>query len=189
MFKLIFPPCTIVLLLGCGRTIPPPLSAIPADTLAVNKDTIPSTPDGMANACGLLVLKLCGEWQDDQSADRTVFHEHWDRTDDWFYAGLGFAMSGKDTSFIEYLNVHAEEGGIYYSAGVPSQNNGEYVDFKLSAANADSMVFENEEHDFPQRIVYAHQADDTWKVRVSGPGKEGWRTDRYHFHRAGGSPD
>ena len=153
------------------------------------EDTVAHHVDPTADACGLLALKLEGEWLDVQEDGKTVFHEQWERTDDRFHTGLGFVMSGEDTVFIEHLNIHAAEGGVFYSARIPSQNNGAYVDFRLTAANTNSLVFENKEHDFPQRIVYALRSDDTWKVSVSGPGKERLRTEHYHFRRAGGSPD
>ncbi len=175
------------LLFGCSS----PSATKPVLPVEPATGTPALAPDTTSTAYlfGGLVLKLIGEWKDEQSDDKSVFHEHWARTDDAFYAGLGFVMSGKDTSFIEHLNIHAGEDGVYYSARIPSQNGGSYVDFALTSAIGDSMVFENKEHDFPQRIVYAWQNDGTWKVNVSGPGKSGTRTDSYHFLRSGGSPD
>lgn len=186
MFRYAFPLLSSVLLLGCSEplapepTLPP---TAPTDSLAHAADTT-----SMAYVASVLALKLIGEWKDEQSVDKRVFHEHWARTDDAFYAGLGFVMLGKDTAFIEHLSIHGNDDGIYYTARIPSQNGGTSVDFELTSAVGDSMVFENKEHDFPQRIAYAWQSDGTWKVNVSGPDVSGTRTDSYHFLRSGEDP-
>lgn len=185
MIKLVLLLCTLAALFGCGPSPSGPLDAAGTDTTTARIDTTSIT-----TAHGGLVMKLVGEWHDVQGDGKTVFHEQWERTDDAFYTGLGFVMSGKDTVFIEHLNIaeHAN-GKAFYSARIPSQNAGATVDFELTSAVGDSMVFENKQHDFPQRIVYALQTDGTWHVSVAGPGKDGWRTDHYHFRRRGASPD
>lgn len=186
MFKTLLPFCIVAVLLGCAES--PSGSAGTGGQLDTTTTIIDTTSN--ASVPGDLMLKLIGEWHDAQGDGRTVFNEQWDRTDDAFYAGLGFVMSGKDTVFIEHLNIsERDDGKVFYSARIPSQNAGAPVDFLMTSAVGDSMVFENKEHDFPQRIVYAWQPDGTWKVNVAGPGKEGWRTDRYHFRRRGASPD
>lgn len=129
-----------------------------------------------------LAMRLVGEWHDVQADGKTVFHEQWQRTDDAFYAGLGFVMSGSDTVFIEHLNISWDSAGARYSARIPSQNNGAYVDFGLTFASSDSVVFADPAHDFPQRIRYA-PVPDGWDVLVSGLENGVPRSEDFHLTR------
>ncbi|MDQ3100785.1 MAG: DUF6265 family protein, partial [Bacteroidota bacterium] len=111
---------------------------------------------------------------DDQGDDSTVFHEQWTKVDQRNYTGIGFVMMRLDTVSIERLGIQLTDSGTYYSAQIPSQNQGRAVHFKLTSA-ADSLVFENPQHDFPQRIVYAPDNTTGWKVKVSGRQQGGIR--------------
>lgn len=165
-----------LLLLACGEPAEP--SAPPTQQQA--------TLDSNAVRMSELVLKLMGDWTDEQTEPGAVVHERWRRTDDAFYSGIGFVMAGLDTVFIEHLNISADSTGtVAYRVRVPSQNAGEEVDFVLTGCRGDSMVFENPAHDFPTRIAYILEADGTWIARVSGPGKDGSpRTLKYSFKPA-----
>ncbi|MBP6312331.1 MAG: hypothetical protein KA408_08700 [Flavobacteriales bacterium] len=149
----------------------------------VPSDTLVDQQDSSLHLLSGLVLKLLGEWNDIQDDGTTVFHEQWQRTDDALFTGLGFVMSGADTVFIENLSISWDTAGAKYSARIPTQNGGDYVDFKLTAVSIDSMVFEAPEHDFPQRIAYVIQGDSVWNVVVSGTEKGIARSERFHFTR------
>lgn len=126
-----------------------------------------------------MVSRLHGAWSDTTADGRTIFHEHWSRTGDAEHTGLGFVMSGADTVFIEHLGIHWDSTGAWYSARIPSQNNGDPVPFKLAYASDDSLVFTNPEHDFPQRIRYAWTAGNAWDVVVSGMVRDTLRSEHF----------
>lgn len=172
--KRFLPLAVALALIGCGAPQEP-------------ATTTPAAPvDSMAYRYSSLVLQLMGDWVDAESEPGAIIHERWKRTDDGFHSGIGFVMVGTDTVFIEHLSLAPDSAGrISYDARIPSQNGGDAVPFLLTACSGDSMVFENPAHDFPQRIVYALQADGRWRARVGGPGKDGaWRTERFLFSRA-----
>lgn len=149
-------------------------------------EEIPAKPvDSTTARYRELVLKLMGAWTDSVSEPGALVHEIWSRTDDAFHAGTGFVMVGQDTVFIEHLSLAYDSTGTpSYDVRVPSQSEGGMVRFPLTACIGDSMVFENPAHDFPQRIVYALQADGDWIARVSGMGKDGTpRGFSYRFKR------
>lgn len=63
---------------------------------------------------------------------------------------------GRTVAF-EFLRIREREyGGIVYLA---SPSGGEATAFELVAVAEDHAVFENPDHDFPQRIVYDRQGD------------------------------
>ena len=48
------------------------------------------------------------------------------------------------------------------------------------------VVFENPNHDFPQKIIYQQDGDDGLKVTIEGPGEaEGSRQVEFLFRRVG----
>lgn len=144
-------------------------------------DTVVQAPqaDSSLVYLGRVAERMNGAWVDTSADGRTVFHEQWERTDEALHTGLGFVMSGTDTVFIEHLKIHWDGTGGWYSARIPSQNNGAYVDFKLEHASDDSLVFVNAAHDFPQRIRYAWQPSGAWSVVVSGVVNDTLRAERF----------
>ncbi|MBK9175676.1 MAG: hypothetical protein IPM46_04925 [Flavobacteriales bacterium] len=168
------------LLLSCGGPAAEPNTKPANEAVAIVNNN--------ANRFGELVLKLLGDWTDEEAEPGAVVHERWSRTDDAFYSGIGFVMVEKDTVFIEHLRITVDSVGVpSYHARIPSQNAGGEIAFRMSTCAGDSMVFENAAHDFPQRISYALQLDGTWSVRVVGPGKDGnLRIERLRFKRRQG---
>ena len=170
-------PLVLVLLwAACSIPSSPPGVTVP--------DPRPGELDSLTLRMASLVRSLEGKWSDSSADSTTVFHEQWHRTADDLYTGLGFVLSGKDTAFIEHLTIRWDPTGGYYSALIPAQNAGEPVDFSLIHADADSMVFENALHDFPQRIAYALAPGGGWNVVVSGETPQGPRAERFTFKPA-----
>jgi hypothetical protein len=155
----------------------------PADgrNTGVDPDTVStSRPDEMQENASALIDDLVGQWVDDPGEDSTIFHEEWERLDPRHYQGLGFVMLGNDTVSIEHLNIHLTDTGTFYAAEIPTQNEGKPVYFKLTSAN-DSLVFENPQHDFPQRIVYQPQEPSGWIAFVSGAMQGQQRMMQFHL--------
>ncbi len=117
-----------------------------------------------------LAQGLIGKWSAPPEDDGTVFHEEWDRDGNDALKGIGFVMLGSDTVSIEHLAIQFTDSGTFYTARIPSQNNGLPVHFELTSAR-DSLVFENREHDFPDRIMYRPSGPNGWVARVSGKGE------------------
>jgi len=160
----------LVLVYSCAEPIP---------TESAEDDT-PTLPPPVSEMLSALV----GEWWDTGNEGGTVFHEHWWRAGEDSLAGLGFVMAGNDTVSIEELGIRWTATSAVYSARIPSQNNGRPIRFTATSTTADSLVFENPAHDFPQRIVYVPEGAKAWRVTVSGE-EHGTprmpRTLRYHL--------
>jgi hypothetical protein len=167
-----------LLFIGCG-------TSDVADEPVTNMEVFAQagSPDIEATVRGLL-----GEWVDGPAANGTIFHEQWQRDGNGALQGLGFVMSGNDTVFIEELAIRWDDGGAYYAARIPTQNEGRFVQFEMVAGTGDSLVFDNAAHDFPQRIVYRMADDSTWHVRVSGMHGDVPREEHFHFKPRAGAP-
>lgn len=69
----------------------------------------------------------------------------------------------------EYLCIAQRAGGLVYTA---MPNGGGATDFLLTKVSADSVTFENPDHDFPKAITYARRADGGYDATISGaPGQ------------------
>ena len=124
---------------------------------------------------------LVGERVHAEPDGRTSFHEQWRSVSADSLNGLGFVMSGPDTVFIEHLGLRWTDTSATYSARIPSQNDGRYVHFGMTHGDADSLVFVNPGHDFPQRIVYVPTDGDRWNVTVAGIDRGVARAQHYTF--------
>lgn len=69
--------------------------------------------------------------------------------------GIGRTVKDGKTVDYEFMRVEQRADGIYYVAK-PKENN-EESPFKLTRSTKNEVIFENKEHDFPQRVIYKLQ--------------------------------
>jgi hypothetical protein len=67
----------------------------------------------------------------------------------------------------EHLRLRAAGDTLVYTALPSGQRE---TDFRSTRVTADTIVFENPAHDFPQRIIYSRRGADSIVARVEGPG-------------------
>lgn len=96
-----------------------------------------------------------------QSQGTIVFYEQWKMVDDAAFVGVSFSINGKDTLILEKMRIAIENQSLVYEATVANQNNGRTVRFLQTAAAAERLVFENLQHDYPNRISYIMVNDST----------------------------
>jgi hypothetical protein len=125
--------------------------------------------------------QLNGNWKM-ETAKRTI-HEDWTVTGEKEMSSKSYILRGTDTVILEKVKLMENAGGIFYVPAVADQNQGKPVPFKLVSAEQMKFVFENKEHDFPQRIIYHLVSKDSIHAWIEGVknGKEG-RSD-YYFKR------
>ena len=95
-------------------------------------------------------------------------YERWKKVSDTQYGGIGFAMEKGDTVFFERLMIEQRGADLYYIPSVKDQNNGEPVLFKLTSSAGNTFLFENPQHDFPQKIMYKQVGADSVYAEISG---------------------
>ena len=105
---------------------------------------------------------LTGCWRD---GDKGQTEEQWTRLAGQTMLGIGRTVKEGKTEFYEFLQIRAQSDGIFYIA---QPNGGKAVPFKLVKINDNQAVFENVEHDFPQRIVYQKQVDGSLLTALEG---------------------
>lgn len=109
---------------------------------------------------------LVGTWEN-QSKEGTLT-EAWEKMNDSTFKGQSYFVSGTDTSFSESISLVQRNGELLYIPAVKDQNDGLGISFRLITMNEKDLIFENAEHDYPQRISYHHVSNDSLIAEISG---------------------
>jgi len=104
-----------------------------------------------------------GTWK--REGPRGPVFEQWTKVSNQTFEGVSFRISGGDTTFLEFIRLEQFGDEIFYTPKVP--HNKYPVPFKLESVDERGFMFENPEHDFPQRIIYK-QKKGSFHVRVEG---------------------
>jgi hypothetical protein len=106
---------------------------------------------------------MLGKWQ--SSTEEGILYEEWKKVNDSTYSGHAYAITIEgDTTFSETAEITKTNGSITYSVTVNEESS---TDFAL-VDNQEGAVFENVDHDFPQRIIYQKLAKDSLFARIEG---------------------
>jgi hypothetical protein len=132
--------------MSCGNT-----AEAPATTPAA--DTTTAAPAATTTQSDVHELHWLNGWWQNPSKVGIAF-EDWKLNDNGTMTGRSGMVVGKDTIASETLVIEQKDNKIYYIPTVKGQNNDQPIPFEMTSAVADSFVFENKEHDFPNRIVY-----------------------------------
>lgn len=96
--------------------------------------------------------------------------------------GMGRTVANGNVREYEFTQIRQDKDGeIFYVAKPSGQEEGSFKLIKLQNKEA---VFENLEHDFPQRVIYRLQADGSLFARVEGTLKGQMRGIDYPYKRA-----
>jgi uncharacterized protein DUF6265 len=123
---------------------------------------------------------LAGHWRIEQ-ADRLV-DEQWMAPVAGLMMGMARNVQGGKVREYEFTLLRQEPNGdIFYVASPSKQSE---TSFKLTSLRNGEAVFENPEHDFPKKVIYARQTDGSLLAAIEGPGRDGKpRRVEYPFKR------
>jgi hypothetical protein len=105
---------------------------------------------------------ISGTWEGTHGNVRQ--EEHWTNPAGGLILGLHRDLFEGGRSFFEFLRIEQRDDEIYYIA-MPRGRSA--TEFRLIQLEDGHVVFENPEHDFPQRIVYSRKGD-TLSARIEG---------------------
>lgn len=112
---------------------------------------------------------LLGTWTDSSKMGKAT--ETWHKENDSTYTAESFIVSQKDTIFYEQVKLEQRNNEIHCVIKTKGQNDNEAVSFKLRSGNAETLVFENPQHDFPTQITYTKIGSDSLYAEISGLSK------------------
>ncbi|MEM7037145.1 MAG: DUF6265 family protein [Bacteroidota bacterium] len=112
---------------------------------------------------------MVGDWEQAEK-DGSSSVETWARvhSDTMRGRAVSIPQDGGDTTLLETLSLVHENGKAFYIPNVP--HNGGPVRFEMTQLDRKIKlaVFENPEHDFPQRISYQMLGDSVLLAKISG---------------------
>jgi hypothetical protein len=95
--------------------------------------------------------------------------EQWMKPSGKTMLGMSRTVANDKTVEYEFLRLHEKPNGDIFYTALPSGQ--QETSFKLIRLDKHMAVFENPEHDFPQRIIYKLEDDGSLKARIEGKSK------------------
>lgn len=98
---------------------------------------------------------LAGMWEGIHG--QGIYHEEWQIVNSSEMLGKAYLIKKGEILNMEILKLHIAGGNIFYTAEV--SHNKSPVSFRLISDQNNIFIFENPEHDFPQKITYEKKED------------------------------
>jgi hypothetical protein len=112
------------------------------------------------------LMWIAGCWEGSMGGGKT--QEQWMRPEGNSMLGMSRTVVNGKTPFFEFLQIKPDGEDIVYLARPQGK---EPTAFKLVKLNDSIAVFENPQHDFPQRIAYQRQIDGSLLAAIEGEEK------------------
>ncbi|RUT71720.1 hypothetical protein D0817_03285 [Flavobacterium cupreum] len=120
---------------------------------------------------------LIGNWEN-KSPDG-LLTENWQKVNDSTFSATSYFIKGKDTLHFEKIVLSQKGEKLTYSATVNGQNNDKAIDFPSTSETETKLVFENPQHDYPQKITYTKGANNSLTAEVTGKLQGKLTTERF----------
>ena len=151
----------------------------------------------------VLVVESCKfQSKEDKSGDRTkidslswfsgnwsgkmnggIFTENWQKVNDSVFDGHSFFIKANDTLGQEVITIEQHGTSLFYVPIAKGQNDDKPVFFRLTYLDMANAVFENPNHDFPQKIAYQFKENDSLIAVISGTANGNYKSIRFPMSR------
>jgi len=109
---------------------------------------------------------LAGCW--DGSGGGRESLEQWMKPSGQTMLGMSRTVANGKTVAYEFIQLREQDGDLFYVAKPSGQAE---ASFKLVKSGNQEAVFENPQHDFPQRIIYRLEKDGSLSAAIEGMSK------------------
>jgi hypothetical protein len=109
---------------------------------------------------------LLGKWETPHAGGTLT--ENWKKANDSTYNGLSYFIKGKDTIHSETILLQQVEDQLSYNSTIKGQDDDQPISFTLAGRNETELVFENLQHNYPQKISYTQISKDSLITEISG---------------------
>lgn len=111
---------------------------------------------------------MAGCWE--QSRQGRVTVEMWMAPAAGLMLGASRTVAGNAVREYEQMLLRVDNGRLVYTAHPSGQAEASFTSTEVTDS---SLVVENLQHDFPQRVIYRRQGKDSLRARIEGPGPSG----------------
>ena len=125
------------------------------------------------------VAWLQGCWR--STRGETTIEEQWMSPRGGTMLGMGRTVRGNKTLEYELVLIKEQEGRLAYEAHPSGQPSATFI---ATAASDATVVFENLEHDFPQRVGYKRNGANALDAWIEGQAKGQSRRVDFSYQRA-----
>lgn len=108
---------------------------------------------------------LTGCWQSPAQSSGETSSERWSPLAGQMMMGVSQTVKNNSTTRFEFLRIVQEGASVSYIAK-PAESSGE-TSFKLIKLTGQEAIFENPNHDFPQRVIY-RRTGERLAARIEG---------------------
>ncbi len=109
---------------------------------------------------------MLGRWENNSPEGN--LSEIWTKENDSTLSGESYFVIKNDTVFAEKVKLFQSGNNLVYEVNVANQNEGKPVAFASTFFNNKTAIFENENHDYPNKIIYNKVLDDSLVATISG---------------------
>ncbi|MEP7146580.1 MAG: DUF6265 family protein [bacterium] len=127
---------------------------------------------------------LEGEWTMPFKGGELI--ERWERKYNKMLEGETIFLKGNEKQPIESISLFLRDGRIYYTPVVNGTQDEEPVQFTLIEIDKKKFIFQNKEHDFPQRIIYELRSVNELVATIEGETNNGFKKIQYKYNRKTG---
>ena len=145
---------------------------------ATNASEKPPAADKTGSGSLDRVKWMAGYWVGEYEG--TKMEECWMEPSGGIMLGLHRDVKESRARFFEFLRIESTPEGIIYYA---NPGGGATTPFRRVNDEEKRAVFENMEHDYPQRIIYRLDEKDTLHVRVEGNVRGKMEYEEWIWHR------
>jgi len=124
---------------------------------------------------------LIGTWEN--KTPRGSIFETWAKINGNKLSGKSYMIKEKDTIVFENISLLFENENLHYIPIVENQNNNMPVKFTANSITTEKMIFENQQHDFPQIISYHKINKDSLVAEISGQKNGKSKSQTFHMKR------
>src|SRR6478609_2094863 len=108
---------------------------------------------------------LAGSWRMEKAG--RVVEEQWMAPAGGVMLGMSRTIAKGRVVEHEFMQIREGPGGTLFFIAHPSGQ--KEAAYQLLGLEENGVIFENREHDFPQRILYSHQTDGSVLAAIEGP--------------------
>ncbi len=125
--------------------------------------------------------KIEGNWEMNKEDIR--IQESWIKKNDTLFEGHSYTTKDGRKISEENIQLVYTQNKILYIPTVKNQNDAQPISFTLISKDGNNYVFENKDHDFPQRITYHFIGRTHIDASISGNTPKGFKQIDFQYKR------